>query len=191
MVAQLVIRFCYTNECSYFGGRCRRSRQAYSIYLLDIHLQQPNLLSTSYGANVKESGNRVDSSTATCDVGNGDKNRGYNWPTEEKTAERTKGYIFGLMGSCYVVIKWGVKGISTCVRLSYAVLAGEQVWVRGFGLDLDTVLRVPIATRKVREKVPTPRRLRTAHNDLNIISVRRHVWQSPENGRIFEKQQKD
>nr|GEY34019.1 hypothetical protein [Tanacetum cinerariifolium] len=34
---------------------------------------------------------------------------------------------------------------------------------------------------KVREKVPTPRGLRTAHNDFNIISVRRHVWQSPEN----------
>ncbi|GJR75687.1 PHD finger protein-like protein [Tanacetum coccineum] len=143
----------------------------------------------------------------------------------------------------------GLKGMQDNVLLSYAVLAGEQVWVRGFGLDLDTVLRyeggdgyvmeskvdclcgacdddvermvacdecnvwrhtkcsgieddelapayfvcsdcdakrkringVAIATRKVREKVPTPRRLRTAHNDFNIISVRRHVWQSPEN----------
>ncbi|GJU17244.1 hypothetical protein Tco_1145210 [Tanacetum coccineum] len=38
-----------------------------------------------------------------------------------------------------------------------------------------------VVVAKVREKVPTPRRLRTAHNDFNIISVRRHVWQSPEN----------
>ncbi|GJY81315.1 mechanosensitive ion channel protein 2, chloroplastic-like protein isoform X1 [Tanacetum coccineum] len=53
------------------------------------------------------------------------------------------------------------------------------------GVDLELADRgingVAIATRKVREKVPTPRRLRTAHNDFNIISVRRHVWQSPEN----------
>nr|GEV86228.1 PHD finger protein At2g01810-like [Tanacetum cinerariifolium] len=35
----------------------------------------------------------------------------------------------------------GLKGMQDDVLLSYAVLAGEQVWVRGFGLDLDTVLR--------------------------------------------------
>ncbi|GJV27462.1 hypothetical protein Tco_1383910 [Tanacetum coccineum] len=63
-----------------------------------------------------------------------------------------------------------------------AVNSQEAATVR---VDLELADRgingVAIATRKVREKVPTPRRLRTAHNDFNIISVRRHVWQSPEN----------
>ncbi|GKB27025.1 hypothetical protein Tco_0866426 [Tanacetum coccineum] len=75
------------------------------------------------------------------------------------------------------------------------MIANPMAWDRFFNPKVKTMeayLQACFNPKwKVREKVPTQRRLRTAHNDFNIISVRRHVWQSPENKDYNKEDYKD